>query len=87
MRKDLKIFALVIVALAIICILIGIYAIYSPFTLSHVDDRNRGISSSITWENQTDQNYSGPIYAENGTVKGHYLYPGVLPDTRNGNGR
>ncbi len=31
MRKDLKIFALVIVALAIICILIGIYAIYSPF--------------------------------------------------------
>ncbi len=79
MRKDLKIFALVIAALVIICILIGIYAIYLPFTLSYVDDRNMGISSSITWENQTDQNYGGPVYAENGTVKGHITIQAYYP--------
>jgi hypothetical protein len=72
MRRELKIFALVIAALVIICILIGIYAIYSPFLSSHVDYRNRGISSSITWGNQTEQDYSEPIYAENGTVNGHF---------------
>ncbi len=79
MRNDFKIFALVIAALVIICILIGIYATYWPSISSHVGDNNAGISTKITWENQTDPYYGWPIYADNGTVKGHIPIQAYYP--------
>ncbi len=82
MRNEIKIFALVIAALVVICILIGIYAIYWPtvlvLTSGHTDNRNASIGTNITWENQTPP-YGWPIFAQNGTIKGNIPIQAYYP--------